>query len=89
MKCMSKATEFAIVPALLKEGEGVYILNRATEKRQKSGIQRIVWLFQLLLAGVVVNVLEGPPCIALDRFHTAPSILIYIHIATLSLRMQK
>ena len=34
-------------------GGGVYILNGVTEKRQKSDINTIVWVFQLLLAGIV------------------------------------
>ena len=59
------------------------------EKRQEQGIQKMVWDFQLHLASVVVNVLEELPCIAFDRFQTAPSILIHIHIVTLSLRMQQ
>ena len=59
------------------------------EKRQGSEIQRLVWVFQLLLAGVIVSALEGLPCIVLDRFQIAASILIHTHIATLSLRTQK
>ena len=34
-------------------GEGVYILSGVTEKRQESEINTIVWVFQLLLAGIV------------------------------------
>ena len=40
-------------------------------------------------AGVVVNILEGLPCIALDRFQTSPSNSIHIHTANLSLHTQK
>ena len=34
-------------------GEGVYILSGVKEKRQESQISTIVWVFQLLLAGIV------------------------------------
>ena len=36
-------------------GEGVYILSGIKEKRQESEISTIVWVFQLLLAAIVVN----------------------------------
>ena len=36
-------------------GGGVYILIGVTEKRQESEINTIVWVFQLLLAGIVVS----------------------------------
>ena len=35
-------------------GEGVYILNSVKEKRQDSEINTLVWVFQLLLAGIGV-----------------------------------
>ena len=34
-------------------GEGVYILVGIREKQQESEIQTIVWVFELLLAGIV------------------------------------
>ena len=37
-------------------GGGVYILSGVTEKRRESKINPIVWVFQLLLAGIIVLV---------------------------------
>ena len=48
-----KLLVFAIESTLFKGGRGVYILNDVTEKRQESEINRNVWVFQLLLAGMV------------------------------------
>ena len=39
---------------IVSEGEGVYISSGVKEKRQESEISTIVWVFQLLLAGIVV-----------------------------------
>ena len=41
-------------------GEGVYILSGVQEKRQESEISTIVWVFQLLLAGIVVANIDQP-----------------------------
>ena len=38
---------------IVSGGEGVYILSGVKEKRQESEINTIVWVFQLLLAGIV------------------------------------
>ena len=37
----------------LRGGGRVYVLSGVTEKRQESEINTIVWVFQLLLAGIV------------------------------------
>ena len=46
----------AIESTLFQGGEGVYTLSGVTEKWQESEINTIVWVFQLLLAGIVDNI---------------------------------
>ena len=62
-----KLLVFAIKSTLF-EGEGVYILIRVTEKWQESEINITVWVFQLLLAGIV----------AAQSFKQKPSLSSYI-----------
>ena len=52
MRCF-KATGLCYRINIVSGGEGVYILCGVTEKRQESEINTIVWVFQLLLAGIV------------------------------------
>ena len=40
-------------------GEGVYISSGVKEMRQESEINTIVWVFQLLLAGIVLGSGDG------------------------------
>ena len=47
-----KATGLRYRINIVSGGEGVYILSGVTEKRQESEINTIVWVFQLLLAGI-------------------------------------
>ena len=48
-----KATGLRYPINIVSGGEGVYILSGVKEKRQESEIDTIVWVFQLLLAGIV------------------------------------
>ena len=50
-----KATGLCYRINIVSGGEGVYILSGVKEKRQESEISTIVWVFQLLLAGIVIN----------------------------------
>ena len=50
-----KATGLRYPINIVSGGEGVYILSGVKEKRQESEIDTIVWVFQLLLAGIVYN----------------------------------
>ena len=47
-----KATGLRYPINIVSGGEGVYILSGVKEKRQESEIDTIVWVFQLLLAGI-------------------------------------
>ena len=49
-----KLLVFAI-ESTLPEGKGGCILTGVTEKRQESEIHTIVWVFELLLAGIVAH----------------------------------
>ena len=51
-----KATGFRYRINIVWEGKGVYILSGVTKKRQESEINTIVWVFQLLLAGIVAEI---------------------------------
>ena len=48
-----KATGLRYPINIVSGGEGVYILSGVKEKRQEWEIDTIVWVFQLLLAGIV------------------------------------
>ena len=48
-----KATGLRYRINIVSGGGGVYILNCVKEKLQESEIDTIVWVFQLLLAGIV------------------------------------
>ena len=48
-----KATGLRYRINIVSGGEWVYILSGVTEKRQESEVNTIVWVFQLLLAGIV------------------------------------
>ena len=48
-----KATGLRYRINIVSGGEGVYILSGVKEKRQESEINTSVWVFQLLLAGIV------------------------------------
>ena len=50
-----KATGLRYRINIVSGGEGVYILSGVKEKRQESEIDTIVWVFQLLLAGIEVT----------------------------------
>ena len=50
-----KATGLRYPINIVSGGEGVYILSGVKEKRQESEIDTIVWVFQLLLAGIVAG----------------------------------
>ena len=51
-----KATGLRYRINIVSGGEGVYILSGVKEKRQESEISTLVWVFQLLLAGIVGGV---------------------------------
>ena len=50
-----KATGFRYRFNIVSGVEGVYTLSGIKEKRQESEINTIVWVFKLLLAGIVVS----------------------------------
>ena len=54
--CVFKATGPRYRINIVSGGEGVYILSSVKEKRQESEIDTTVWVFQLLLAGIVPTV---------------------------------
>ena len=53
-----KATGLRYRINIVSGGEGVYILSGVKEKRQESEINTSVWVFQLLLAGIVSSILK-------------------------------
>ena len=68
-----KATGLRYRINIVSGGKGVYILSGVKEKRQESEISIIVWVFQLLLAGIVAetNVSENiiPESNTLEKFN--------------------
>ena len=50
-----KATGLRYPINIVSGEEGVYILSGVKEKRQESEIDTLVWVFQLLLAGIVAT----------------------------------
>ena len=57
-----KATGLRYPINIVSGGEGVYILSGVKEKRQEWEIDTIVWVFQLLLAGIVALPACGLQC---------------------------
>ena len=57
-----KATGLRYPINIVSGGEGVYILSGVKEKRQESEIDTLVWVFHLLLAGIVA---AGGGCVSL------------------------
>ena len=55
-----KATGLRYRINIVSGGDGVYILSGVKEKRQESEINTIVWVFQLLLAGIVATYCPSP-----------------------------